>query len=97
MTYYQEISLDILKNISKNIKKMPNLKELSLRLVTFDPKGNYKKFFKRILSLNLDIVNVGINILDHSKINKKNFIPNVATNNLKKLYINKNNKLYLSD
>ena len=97
LTYYQEISLDILKNITNNIEKMPNLKELSLRLVTFDPKGNYKKLFKRILSLNLDIVNVGINILAHSKINKKNFIPNVATNNLKKLYINKNNKLYLSD
>ena len=95
LTYYQEISSDILNNIINNIDKMPNLKEFSLRGVAFDPKENYKKLFKKILSLNLDIANVGINILEHS--DKKKFIPNLETKNLKKLYVNKNQKIYLSD
>ena len=95
LTYYQEISSDILNNIINNIDKMPNLKEFSLRGVAFDPKGNYKKLFKKILSLNLNIANVGINILEHS--DKKKCIPNLETKNLKKLYVNKIQKIYLSD
>ena len=97
LTYYQEISSDILHNITNNIDKIPNLKEFSLRCVSYDPNGNYKSLFKKILSRNLDIVNVGINILEHSECDKKNFIPNLETKNLKKLFVNKNQNLYILD
>ena len=96
-TYYQEISVDILNNIINNIDKIPNLKEFSLRCLCYDIEGNYKKLFKKVISLNLDFVNIEICIPKYSNLNVLIIGPNLDTKNTKKLYINKINNLSLSD
>ena len=96
-TYYQEISPDILNNIINNIDKIPNLKEFSLRCLCLDKEGNYKKLFKKIISSNLDFVNVEIIKTESNSLKVLIDGPNLDTKNLKRLYINKFNNIYLSD
>ena len=96
-TYFQEISVDILNNIINNIDKIPNLKEFSLRCLCCDKEGNYKKLFKKIISRNLDFVNIEVGIPQNDNSNVLILRPNVDTKNVKKLYINKINNLCLSN
>ena len=57
----EEISLDIMKNIHKNLIKMPKIKKLSLKFIIKDLKeDHYKTFVRAILLLRLKIALIKI-------------------------------------
>ena len=59
--YKDDISLDIMKNIHKNLNKMPKLKKLELDFIIKDLKEDYYKSFARSILL-LRLYDVFINI-----------------------------------
>ena len=87
-TYYLKIFPNILNNIINNIDKVPNLREFYFYCFYLGDEESIQKLFKKIISLNLDIVNIEIKIKEKEK--EKYY-------ESKRLYINKFNKLYLSE
>ena len=88
--YYGNINKSILKNIYKNIRTLPNLQYFEFKCLS-DTIGIefYEKFICRILSLDLDYINLKIN---ENKYNYDNLTDLYSYNELKKIFNIKNDK-----
>ena len=71
-----DISLDIMKNIHKNLIKMPKLKKLSLKFIITDLKEDYYKTFVRailLLKLKIALIEIKKGILEKDNEDEKNY------------------------
>ena len=89
-----EIDLDILNNIYNNLDKMPNVKKFTLiTICTKIKKEFYLKFVTKILSMNINEINIDfeqdINMNEMTENELKEINPNLKFNNIYKIHIKK--------
>ena len=89
--YYSNINKSILKHIYKNISKLPNLKIFEFSCVSKNVGIEfYENFICRILSLDLDYINLKIN---ENSIDYENLTDLYSSNELKRILNIKNEKI----